>query len=114
MCIHAHFAYDIRASSDPLKPTHGTEVKNACYRKSLLYLVLLGTGFGFGDLRHHTQVPAVGSGPSQLRVLFLQLRNPSIALSFLISLDSELSEMASGSQSLYLCRAGQGLSFSKR
>lgn len=88
--------------------------RNSCHSKSLLYLVVLGAGLGFGDLRPHTQGPAMGRGPSQLMVRFLRLRNPAIALSFVISLDPELSKMACDSQHLYLCRAWQGLSFSER
>lgn len=106
--------YNIRASLDPLKPSHGIQVKNFCHSKSLLDLVLLGAGFGFGDLRSHTQVPAMGCGPSQLMAWFLQLRNPGIALSFVTSLHSELSKMACDSQHLYLCRVWQGLSFGER
>lgn len=65
--------------------------------------MLLETDFGFGDERPHTEVPAMetglvkAAGTSPLRVLFPRLRNPSIALSFIISLDSELSRVASDS-----------------
>ena len=65
--------------------------------------MLLETDFGFGDVRPHTEVPAMGTGlvkaagTSPLRVLFLRLRKPGIALSFIISLDSELSGVASDS-----------------
>lgn len=70
--------------------------KSSCYNKRLLYLVLLGTGLGFGDLRPHTEVPAMrrwlvkANASSPLRVLFCRLRNPDTGLSFAISLDSEL------------------------
>lgn len=62
--------------------------------------MLLGTDFGFGDVSPHTEVPAMGrwlvsaAGTNPLRILFLRLSNTGIALSLVISLDSDYTQQS--------------------